>query len=163
MKAEPIIRRARAEDYEASCRLFEELDTLHRERLPWMFIEPESRPRTAEYFGEVLSRADSAFFVAEADGIIGIAHGRMRSAPDVPVFLPQRWGLLDSLVVASAWRRRGVGKLLADAFEAWALGEGAAWVEASVYEFNGKARRFYAALGYLPLRTTVRKPRADTA
>jgi GNAT superfamily N-acetyltransferase len=52
---------------------------------------------------------------------------------------------------------------LARAIEAWALGQGAAWVEASVYDFNAEARRFYAALGYLPLRTIVRKPRPDAA
>jgi len=157
-----IIRRARAEDYDAACRLFGELDAVHRQRLPWMFKEPASEPRTPEFFAEALSRGDSAFFVAEADGIVGIAHGVLRSAPDLPVFVPQRWGLLESLVVASAWRRRGVGLLLAQAFEAWALEEGASWVEASVYDFNADARRFYEALGYLPLRTIVRKPRAGT-
>jgi GNAT superfamily N-acetyltransferase len=163
MQTEPTVRRARTEDYEAVCRLFAELDTLHRERVPWMFKASASVPRTAEFFAEVLSREDSAFFVAEADGVIGIAHGLLRSAPELPIFVPQRWGLLDSLVVAASRRRRGVGMQLARAIEAWALGQGAAWVEASVYDFNAEARRFYAALGYLPLRTIVRKPRPDAA
>jgi GNAT superfamily N-acetyltransferase len=128
-----------------------------------MFKEPESQARTSEFFADALSRDDSAVFIADADGIVGIAHGRTRAAPDVPVLHAQRWGVLESLVVAPAWRRRGVGKRLADAFEGWALGEGASWVEASVYEFNGEARGFYEALGYLTLRTIVWKPRDGKA
>ena len=158
MEREPVIRRARLEDYEAVTRLFDGLDALHRERLPWLFQSPASPPRPADLFAELLSRGDSAFVVAEADGIVGMAHGLMRTAPELPIFVPQRWGLLDSLVVDLAWRRRGIGRLLVSAIEAWAVGQGAAWVEASVYEFNAESRRFYETLGYLPLRTVMRKP-----
>jgi GNAT superfamily N-acetyltransferase len=159
MQTEPTLRRARVDDYEAVTRLFGELDTVHRERLPWIFEAPESLPRTAEFFAEALSREDSALFVADAGSIVGIAHGMMRSAPELPIFVPQRWGVLDSLVVDSAWRRRGIGRLLAKAVEEWAVDQGASWVEANVYEVNAEARQFYEALGYLPLRTTLRKPR----
>jgi hypothetical protein len=94
MQTELTVRRARTEDYEAVSHLFDELDTLHRERLPWMFKAPASVPRTAELFAELLNRDDSAFFVADANGIVGIARGLMRSAPELPIFVPQRWGLV---------------------------------------------------------------------
>jgi GNAT superfamily N-acetyltransferase len=75
------------------------------------------------------------------------------------MFVPQRWGVLDTLVIDSAWRRHGIGRRLATAIEDWALGAGASWVEVSVYELNPEARQFYDALGYLPLRKILRKPR----
>jgi GNAT superfamily N-acetyltransferase len=161
MQAEPTIRRACLEDYEAVRRLFAGLDALHRDRLPWLFQEPATEARSPEFFRDTLSREDSGVFVADAGGIIGLAHGLLRTAPDLPLFVPQRWGVLDSLVVDPGWRRRGAGRLLAQAIERWALGQGAAWVEVSVYDFNDDARGFYEALGYLPLRAVLRKPRVD--
>ena len=90
-------------------------------------------------------------FVADAGPIVGVAVGQMRTAPEFPAFIPQRWGVLDVLVVDPAWRRQGIGKRLARAVEAWAIQSGAPWVEVNVYDINAEARRFYEALGYLPL------------
>jgi GNAT superfamily N-acetyltransferase len=155
---EAIIRRARLEDHAEACRLTDALDELHRDRLPWMFKTPDAQPRSEAYFSELLSRDDSAVFVADAGQVVGIAFGFLRSAPDFPVFRPQRWGVLDGLVVDPTWRRRGIGQRLMHAVEQWALESGAPWVELNVYEFNTEARRFYEALGYLPFSTKLRKP-----
>ena len=151
------IRLARLSDYDGACRLLDVLDALHRERLPWMFQAPSGQPRSEDYFADLLKREDMAVFVADAGQLVGVALGLMRAAPELPVFIEQRWGLLDGLVVDPAWRRRGVGELLARAVEAWALRLGARWVEVNVYEFNDEARRFYEALGYLPLSMKLRK------
>lgn len=160
MQTEPTVRRGRSEDYEAVSCLFENLDALHRGGLPWMFKEPATVSRTADSFAELLTRDDVALFVADVGSIVGFAHGLMRSAPELPIFVPQRWGVLDGLVVDSAWRRRGIGSVLTSAIETWAFAQGASWVELNVYDFNAEARQFYEALGYLPFRTIVRKPRA---
>lgn len=154
---EATIRPARPEDYDGVCRLMDALDAFHRERLPWMFETPSAKPRSEAYFADLLSREDSAVFVADAGQIVGAAVGLMRAAPDFPVFIQQRWGVLDALVVDPAWRRRGIGELLARSVEAWALRSGAPWVEVNVYEINIEARRFYEALGYLPLSAKLRK------
>src|SRR5262249_6462040 len=133
MQTEPIIRRACVDDYEAVRRLFVGLDELHRERLPWLFQQaPASEARSPEFFRDILFREDSAVFVADAGGVIGLAHGLIRTAPEIPLFVPQRWGVLDSLAVDAGCRRRGVGRLLAQSFERWALDLGAAWVEVGV-------------------------------
>jgi GNAT superfamily N-acetyltransferase len=156
--AQAIIRRARIDDYAEACRLNDAVDELHRDSLPWMFKAPDVQPRSEAYFSDLLNREDTAVFVADAGHVVGIAFGRLRSAPELAVFRQQRWGVLDELVVDSTWRRRGIGRRLTQAVEEWALGSGAAWIELNVYEFNNEARRFYEALGYLPLSTKLRKP-----
>jgi len=158
---EAMIRRALPDDYVQMCRLFDALDELHRNRAPWMFEAPASQPRSESFFADLLGNEDAVVFVADAGHLVGVAHGLMRAAPDFPVFVRQRWGVVDGVVVDPAWRRRGIGTLLTQSIEEWALGLGARWVELNVYEFNAEARRFYEALGYVPLSTKLRKPRVE--
>jgi len=154
---EAMIRPARLEDYDGACQLMDALDAFHRERLPWLFKAPSGHPRSEAYFTDLLSGEDSAVFVADAGHVVGIAVGVMRAAPEFPVFIQQRWAVLDGLVVDPAWRRRGIGKLLVRSVEAWATQSGAPWVEVNVYEVNADARQFYETLGYLPSSTKLRK------
>jgi GNAT superfamily N-acetyltransferase len=156
---EATIRTAHRDDYSQVCRLSDALDELHRDSLPWMLKTPDVPARSEAFFADLLSREDSAVFVADATAVVGVAFGVLRAAPTLPVFIPQRSGVLDGLVVDPAWRRRGIGKRLAESVEQWALAAGAAWVELNVYDFNADARRFYESLGYLPLSTKLRKPR----
>src|SRR3954447_10298154 len=155
---EAIIRRARFDDYAEACRLSDAVDELHRDRLPWVFKTPDVQPRSEACFSDLLNREDTAVFVAGAGHVVGIAFGRLRSPPELPVFRQQRFGVLDELVVDPTWRRRGIGRRLAHAVEQWARESGAPWIELNVYDFNTEARRFYEALGYLPLSTKLRKP-----
>lgn len=160
---EPLIRRARAEDYTQACDLLDTLDTVHRDRAPWMFKAPDAQPRSLRFFDELLTSPDAAAFVADAGRLVGVAYGLMKGAPDFPVFIRQRRGVLEGLVVDPGWRRRGIGRRLAQAIEQWALDLGAAWVELNVYEFNPEAYKFYQGLGYVPLSTKMRKPRSESA
>jgi GNAT superfamily N-acetyltransferase len=157
------IRKARMGDHDATCRLMDTVDELHRERLPWLFKTPDSQPRSEAFFADLLGRADCAVFVAEAAaGVVGAAFGLIRSAPDLQMFIEQRYGVIDGLAVDAAWRRSGVGRRLVQAVEVWTLDAGAAWVELNLYEFNQDARHFYEVLGYLPLSTKLRKARPET-
>lgn len=155
--SQATIRRARLDDHEGACRLLDALDAWHGDRLPWLLTASSGRTRSEAFLAELLAREDSAVFVADAGHVVGVAVGRMRAAPGLPVFIPQRWGVLDALVVDPDWRRRGIGGLLARAVEVWAIGLGAPWVEVNVYEVNDEARRFYEASGYLPLSAKLRK------
>src|SRR5262245_56511423 len=99
---ETTIRPARLDDYEAVCRLMDLLDAFHRERLPWMFAVPSGRARSETHFAELLKRDDSTVVVADPGEVVGVAVGVMRAAPELPVFIQQRWGVLDALVVDPA-------------------------------------------------------------
>jgi GNAT superfamily N-acetyltransferase len=157
------IRRARPQDYREACRLFEVGDRLHRERMPWLFTAADSQSRSRAFFDDLLAGPETALFVADAGDLVGLAHGAIRAAPDIPIFVKQRWGVIDGVVVDPGWRRRGIGRALAEAVERWALGLGASWIELNVYDFNDDAAEFYRSLGYLPLSSRMRKPRSGSA
>lgn len=162
LRPDPIsIRKAVPDDHADVSRLSKSVDELHRESLPWMFGESEVEPRPRAYLESLLGRDDAVVYVADANGaggLVGVAFGLLRAMPAFPVFVQQRYGVLDGLVVDDAWRRRGIGKQLVRAVESWARGLGAPWLEMNVYEFNVEARRFYEALGYGALSTKLRMP-----
>jgi ribosomal protein S18 acetylase RimI-like enzyme len=158
MSEDCVIRAATPADYEATCALFDGLDALHREQLPWLFRAPVGRARSRDHFDELVSSQRSSILLAVARGIVGVVTVRLQRAPDRAVFIPQDWGVIDEIIVLASWRRRGIGAQLARAAEHWANERGAAWVELGVYDFNTEARSFYEALGYLPVSTKLRRP-----
>jgi ribosomal protein S18 acetylase RimI-like enzyme len=72
----------------------------------------------------------------------------------MPVFVPRHYAIVDGIVVKSGFRNRGIGKMLMDKMQEWAIAKGATSVELNVYEFNRTAISFYEKLGY---RTLSRK------
>lgn len=122
-----------------------------------MFWAPSGRPRSRANFDELLSSERSEVLLAAATDIVGLATVRLQGAPNLAVFIPQHWGVIDDIVVLPSWRRRGIGARLARAAENWARDRGAAWLELGVYDFNTEARAFYEALGYLPVSTKLRR------
>jgi ribosomal protein S18 acetylase RimI-like enzyme len=157
---EPIIvRSATLADYEDTCALLGAVDELHRRNVPWLFRKPLAEPRSRDFFGRLLQGEDSTVLVAQAGTtLVGVATAILRDAPELAVFVPQRWGVLDNIAVLESWRRRGVGSSLTREAERWMTRRGANWIELGVYAFNEDARAFYQALGYLPVSTKLRKP-----
>ena len=158
MSEDCVIRPACPADYEATFALFDGLDTLHREQLPWLVRAPAERARSRDYFAELVSSDRTSILLAAASSIVGLATVRLQSAPDLALFIPQHWAVIDDIAVLPSWRRRGVGARLARAAESWANERGAAWLELGVYDFNTEARAFYEALGYVPVSTKLRRP-----
>jgi ribosomal protein S18 acetylase RimI-like enzyme len=72
----------------------------------------------------------------------------LRDASPIPVLVPRRFAIVDSLAVRAAFRRRGVGQKLMAAVEEWAADRGVSDIELNVFEFNGAAIAFYERLGY---------------
>ncbi|MFW6162461.1 MAG: N-acetyltransferase family protein [Planctomycetota bacterium] len=156
------IRPAAEEDYSAACALLDELDALHREELPRVFRDPETVARSRDYVGSILADDDQALLLAEGDGeAVGLAHAAMRESRDFPILVARRSAVVENLVVAPAWRRRGVGRRLMDAVEAWAQERGASEIELNVWEFNRQAVGFYQVLGYQTVSRRMWKRLAD--
>ena len=154
-----VIRPYVASDYDGVRALFAQLDGLHRERVPWMFRPPDREPRPPEHIEKLLSPGDAALLVAvEGNEVLGLITIALRALPDFPVFLKERRGVIDDLVVSPSQRRRGTATRLLRAAEAWVQRAGAPWLVLNVYDVNVEARAFYEAAGYAPYSTRLRKP-----
>jgi diamine N-acetyltransferase len=147
------VRPATAQDYEVLCDILDEVDALHRQELPHLFRKPEGPVREREYVLEQLADEDVAIFIAEVDGQpAGLVHVVVQETPPIPILVPRRWAMVDSVVVKERFRRRSIGRALMDVGQRWALSRGATEIELSVFEFNAPARAFYESLGYGTIR-----------
>ncbi|NJO43851.1 MAG: GNAT family N-acetyltransferase [Cyanobacteria bacterium CRU_2_1] len=152
---------ATAEDYDALCQLFDEVDALHRQRLPHLFqkIEPV---REQDYFLDLVADENVGLFVARAGKApIGFVNAVLQEAPALPLFIPRRYAIVNDITVVARYRTSGVGRMLMDRVHQWAQDKGAIAVELAVYEFNQGAIAFYERLGYETLSRRMTKSLSD--
>lgn len=152
------IRRAKPQDYEALCRLFEPLDEIHRDRLPHIFRKPTGPPRAREYIEGLLEDPQVCFLLVEVGGQpVGFVNGLLRDTPPIELLVPTRLAIVDAIFVDPQFRGMGLGRGLMKELEIWAARAGAEYLELNVYEFNASAVRFYERLGYNALSRRMRK------
>lgn len=146
---EATISKATAEDYSPLCGLFDEVDVLHRGNLPHLFQRPNGPVREQDYYRGLIADEEVGLFVAEiGEKLVGFVHAVVRDAPAIPVFVPRRYAIVESVGVKLGFQKQGMGRLLMDTVQEWAMAEGATFVELNVYEFNKTAIGFYERLGY---------------
>lgn len=155
---EKTIRKATANDYIGVCELLDEIDALHHDRHPRIFRKPTGNARTRDFFTGLLIDEKVGLFLAEENGRpVGFVHVLVRDMPDFPIFVPRRYAIIDTIVVRSGHRDRGIGRMLMQKSEEWAIAQGAASVELGVYEFNETAISFYKSLGFHTLSRKMEK------
>jgi ribosomal protein S18 acetylase RimI-like enzyme len=153
------VRAATGADYEALCALFDEVDALHREAAPDVFRAPDGPARARAYVDELLADEATAVFVAaQGEAPVGAVVVMVRDAPDIPIFVPRRFAVVDNLVVGRRFRRAGAGRALMARAEAWAAAQGADRVDLNVYAFNEGAIAFYERLCYTTSMQRMSKP-----
>src|SRR5262245_15203010 len=120
-----LIREARARDCGAICVLFQQVDALHIAARPEMFQTPQQPFRTVDSVQSLLTRPSDTCFVAVLDErVVGAAWVITRTAPDLPIFVPRQFVVVETLAVDEAERRQGVGRALMQFIEKWARGNG---------------------------------------
>jgi GNAT superfamily N-acetyltransferase len=94
---------------------------------------------------DTADQPDQIVYVAvDRNDIIGVVH-----AAEQTHFTGQVDAYVGELVTASGKERRGVGRALMQAVEAWAAARGLSHLTLHTGAANHSARAFYAALGYL--------------
>ena len=161
MSSNPFVIRAATEaDFEQLCDLFAELDDLHREARPDLFVKPEGLPRERAYVARLLAGPESTILVASARDsrcLYGFATLIVRSLPANPVRPERRLVEIDNFSVRMSARRRGIGRALVEHADRWAAQCGFSSVELAVHEFNAGAIDFYRAAGFsTSLRRMIR-------
>ena len=153
-----LLRVAALEDYDEMCMLLEQGDYFHAQALPQVFRSIGGPARSRGYFQKILDNDNAAIFVAEQQGkLIGLVRSEVRTAPDVPLFVPRHFVYIDDLVVSESFRHQGIGKALVECVHQWAQEKGLTEVELGVWEFNTSARMLYEKLGYQTTRRTMGK------
>ena len=107
----------------------------------------------------MLAGPDSTILLAERDDeVLGLLLVLIRPAPELPMMMPRRTGMVDTLIVAERARRQGIGHRLMAAAEDWCRQQGCTDLQLTVWDFNTPARDLYAELGYRPLHHRLGKP-----
>lgn len=158
------IRQASPTDYKALCPLFLQVDQLHAQALPDLFQASDAPARTQEWSTQVMTSEDAVLFVAERQSVLaGLVLCQVCSSPVFPLFVPQRFVVVNELVVHNAFQRQGIGRSLMQRAHDWARTQGIADIELTVYEFNTPARHLYEDLGYRTQHRVLRyhQPEAE--
>jgi ribosomal protein S18 acetylase RimI-like enzyme len=144
---EVAVRRARQEDWPGIELLLREVDQLHAELAPAYF---RAGARAEIEWRRLLGEATAAGWVA-ADGsgsTLGFLALRIYETPPDPTMVPRRRAHLETLVVATSARRRGLGRLLVTEASDWARARGAVEMVLTTWAGNAAADAFYERLGY---------------
>jgi ribosomal protein S18 acetylase RimI-like enzyme len=162
--AGPLLRRARFEDWPGIARLLRDIDELHAGLAPQYF---RSAPRAEVDWQRVLADPTAAVFVAaggsgaaggSATGLLGLLSIRVYDTPADPTMVPRRRGHIETLVVETCHRRRGIGRRLLEQAADWARAQGAVELVLTTWTGNQAADAFYERLGYRVLSRVLHAP-----
>jgi ribosomal protein S18 acetylase RimI-like enzyme len=152
------IRLASETDFEVYSRLYNQINDYHAAARPETFRHVEGAPRSFEDYQALLADPLQQVLLAVVEGqVVGYVHALLRERAPIPIMVPARYAVVDTLVVDEAFRRRGVGQALMAAAEDWACQNGAEYTELNVWVFNQPAVRLYEELGYEVISQRMRK------
>ena len=150
------IRRAEERDVPRILALLSQVLEIHAAIRPDFFV-PGTTKYSPDELMAILANDDTPVFAAvdEADCVIGYAFCTLRCRPAKPYVRPARTLYIDDLCVDETRRGEHIGEALFRFVCDEARRRGCADVTLNVWEGNGAARAFYAAMGMKPRATTM--------
>lgn len=145
------IRRATEQDMEALLALYVDLHEFHAQSLPHSLRIPDVYDHSVsrETLKGLFDQETAAIFVADVLGsVVGLVEVYLKADEEHPLVVTHRYGYVQSLVVAAAFRKHGVGKALLEEAHRWTQEHGGEELRLAVWEFPEGPLHFYEALGY---------------
>jgi GNAT superfamily N-acetyltransferase len=155
-----LIRRATEPDISQLCLLYREFHLYHVLAFPDWLRVPDDASLDAwetntvqQELLNIIRREDAALFVVEIEGkVVGLAEAYLRQDEEQPLTIAHRYGYLQSLLVSTPYRKRGLGDALMKAVHHWAKEKGATEIQLDSWEFPEGPVQFYERLRYRTLR-----------
>ncbi len=143
-----VVRPLELKDLPAANALIDEIHALHCAAHPQFFRSVQGALRSPEYWQGLLNDPNVGLFLALVDGeAAGFLHLVLRET-NLAMMTPCRFVVVDTVVVAQAQRRRGIGRALMRRAESWAAEKCAERMELNVFDFNRPAIALYEELGF---------------
>ena len=157
-----MLRIARVQDIKCLAGLYAEFHNFHARCIPDRLIgipeQPDIRGGNDLYMRlkKIIQNDDSAIILAETDqGPLGFAEIYIRQDEPSSHTVAYQYGFLQSLMVTSGHRRRGIGTRLVKAIEQWAKERGAYEMRLDIWEFGEGPFPFYELMNYRTLKRTM--------
>ena len=149
------IRKAEERDVPELLRLLVQVNMVHHEGRPDLFKGPTTKYDAGELRKLLASPEHRIFVCEEKSSLLGYAMCELQVTEETRLLQPVKTLYIDDICVDETARRRHVGQALFDRVKEEASSLGCGRITLNVWELNPGARRFYEALGLLPLKTTM--------
>jgi len=107
------------------------------------------------YFTTLGDKNKVTFAAVEEEKAVGFIHGFIKDEAGVTV--NDTVLMLDAVFVNTENRGRGIAKALIDELKKWGKAVNAGYIDLTVLNDNYKAIRLYEKLGFVPVKTYMRK------
>ncbi len=148
MKLDSIVyRQSTQDDLDGVIQLWEESQVYHSELDPRLVMREDAGTHVRTFYTEKFFTDNAVIMIAVLDEeIIGYASTFLQPRP--PIHLEPFWGFIDALIIASRYRRHGIGTRLMKGVIEWLREKGIVTMRLSVAALNPDGIAFWKKMGF---------------
>ena len=142
------IRRMQVDDIPDVQKMFADLQNLHAENEPNVFIKDVVRSES--YYYDIMNDPNKIIFVAisENEERVGCIKGKVIDFKGKDILKARKYGYIDGIYVTPKYRGKLYEYKLQKELFNWFKNQGISHIEANVWEFNENAKKYYEMFGY---------------
>ncbi|AIV08133.1 acetyltransferase [Vibrio harveyi] len=141
------IRRATPKDLDALFVLNKQISELHHLNAPEAFVAPSEQDK--QFLANALEDKERLILIAEQNQqAIGFVTASITQNETISFLIKDPICRIGTIVVDENQKSKGVGSLLMNQVEQWAIESGAVQIRLEVMEFNQAAQQFYDKLNF---------------